>query len=73
MAGVELYSLVRMNLIDQLQGQYAPLGVAATFTSGRGREETVQELVAFLYEFIREDAEMVRALDRALKVRYGAD
>ena len=44
--------------------------------AGREREqdqETVQEFVTFLYDYIREDAEMVRTLDRAMKARYGAD
>jgi hypothetical protein len=33
--------------------------------------ETVQEFVAYFYDFVRDDAEMVRTLDRALKQRYG--
>jgi hypothetical protein len=33
--------------------------------------ETVLEFVAYFYDFVRDDAEMVRTLDRALKQRYG--
>jgi hypothetical protein len=34
-------------------------------------QESVLEFVAFFYEFVRDDAAMVRVLDRALKERYG--
>jgi hypothetical protein len=33
--------------------------------------ESVQEFVAYLIEFIRDDAGMMSTLDRALKERYG--
>ena len=36
------------------------------------RSETVPEFVAYFYEFARDDAAMVRLLDRALKERYGS-
>lgn len=38
-----------------------------------GPHEAVLEFVAFLYEYVRDDAGMVRLLDRALKERYGKD
>jgi len=34
--------------------------------------ETVPEFVSYFYEFVRDDAAMVRLLDRALKERYGS-
>jgi hypothetical protein len=33
--------------------------------------EAVLEFVAYFYDFVRDDVEMVRTLDRALKQRYG--
>jgi len=36
------------------------------------RHETVPEFVSYFYEFARDDAAMVRLLDRALKERYGS-
>jgi hypothetical protein len=36
------------------------------------RDETVPEFVAYFYEFARDEAAMVRLLDRALKERYGS-
>ena len=34
------------------------------------KRESVQEFVAFFYEYIRDDAAMTATLDRALKERY---
>ena len=34
------------------------------------REETVQDLIAYLYSVVRDDEAMVRVMDRALKERY---
>ena len=34
------------------------------------REETVQDLIAYLYSVVRDDEAMVRMMDRALKERY---
>jgi hypothetical protein len=36
-----------------------------------GPHEAVLEFVTFFYEFVRDDAQMVRKLDLALKERYG--
>jgi hypothetical protein len=41
---------------------------------GEGKAESsgsVLEFVAFLLEFVRDDLEMTRTIDRALKERYG--
>ena len=38
-----------------------------------GTGETVEEFVAFFYEFARGDAGMLAVLDSVLKARYGAD
>lgn len=35
------------------------------------QEDTVEEFVAYFYEFVRDDAAAVAALDRVLKARYG--
>jgi len=36
-----------------------------------GRGESIQEFIAFLYNFIRDGEAVVRIFDRALKTRYG--
>lgn len=37
------------------------------------QEDTVEEFVAYFYEFVRNDGAAVAALDRVLKARYGDD
>jgi hypothetical protein len=57
------------NSANQVSRIYRP-AVASPAGQGAGGE-TVPEFVAYFYEFVRDDAAMVRLLDRALKERYG--
>ena len=59
--------------IDVFVGYYRWGGGAVTKDApGAGsKRQTIQEFVAFLYEFWREEPAMVQRLDQALKQRYG--
>ena len=46
-------------------------GKPATGGSGMASRDSIEEFVAFFYEFVRDDAALVRVLDRVLKARYG--
>jgi hypothetical protein len=50
----------------------APAGGTTTTATATARRESVQEFIAYFYEFVRDDAGVVCALDRAVKERYGA-
>ena len=56
------------NSANQVSRIYRP---ATRVRAGQVSGETVPEFVAYFYEFVRDDAAMVRLLDRALKERYG--
>jgi len=43
----------------------------ATSGGGSASRDSIEEFVAFFYEFVRDDAALVRVLDRVLKARYG--
>jgi len=58
------------NIITQI---YKPLvGPPPMGGNTTARRESVQEFIAYFYEFVRDDAGVVQALDRAVKERYGA-
>ena len=40
-------------------------------SSPQEQDDTVEEFVAYFYEFVRDDDAAVAALDRVLKARYG--
>ena len=48
------------------------IGPAPAASGGGAPRESVQEFIAYFYEFVRDDAGVVQALDRAVKERYGA-
>jgi len=58
-------------VLNQLNRVYQLTGERALATQDT-RRESVSEFVAFFYEFVRDDADVVRVLDRALKERYGS-
>jgi len=55
-----------------ITGIYTQRISPAPAAAGTGaRRESVQEFIAYFYEFVRDDAGVVQALDRAVKERYG--
>src|SRR5450432_2639869 len=76
---VEVCSSMRKRIIENDEGftggdmgeRYARSNQVAG--EAAGAEETVEEVVAFFYEFARGDAGMLAVLDSVLKARYGAD
>jgi len=58
-------------VLNQLNQVYRLTGERALAKQDT-RRESVSEFVAFFYEFVRDDADVVRVLDRALKERYGS-